>query len=187
MSMAYRSALGAVLAVTAVVSGRASSADIRFGDWRRPTPSFFRRQRRLTPSRSSGQDARLERIPGVRTPSLRGDRAGADERSASMGGGRVAPALGDEVVIVVTAKSARSPAPPESDDKLDASLANSDEKTVRARSRASVALAEDESPTSPSIVRHSSAGRSRADESFAADRTHCPTRVLFGSGSTWLR
>lgn len=178
--MAYRLALGAVLAVTAVVSGcGASSADIPGSASLAPADAVVFATVTTDAESSEWQQAEavLERIPGVRDTVV-----GAIEQELANEAldweEDVAPALGDEVVIVVTAKLRPIVLlQPESEEKLDALLAKSDEKTVRAEVEGYVALAEKEAD----LAEYRAAlerGTIEADESFAAGLDALPDESL---------
>ena len=178
--MAYRLALGAVLAVTAVVSGcGASSADIPGSASLAPADAVVFATVTTDAESSEWQQAEavLERIPGVRDTVV-----GAIEQELANEAldweEDVAPALGDEVVIVVTAKLRPIVLlQPESEEKLDALLAKSDEKTVRADVEGYVALAEKEAD----LAEYRAAlerGTIEADESFAAGLDALPDESL---------
>jgi hypothetical protein len=119
----------------------------------------------------------LERIPGVRDAVVSGiEQELADE--ALDWEEDVAPALGDEVVVVVTAKLRPIVLlEPESEEKLDALLAKSDEETVRGEVDGHVALAEKEAD----LVEYRAAlqrGTIEDDESFAAGLDALPDESL---------
>jgi hypothetical protein len=129
-------------------------------------------------------DSILERIPGVRDSVVSAfEQELADD--ALDWEAEVAPALGDEVVLVVTAKLRPIVLlQPESEEKLDALLAKSDEESVRAEVGGHVALAEKDAD----LVEYRAAlerGTIEADGSFAAAWTRCPTRAWPSCGWTW--
>ena len=95
----------------------------------------------------------------------------------------VAPALGDEVVIVATAKLRPIVLlEPESEEKLDALLAKSDEEVVRGEVEGRVALAEKDAD----LVEYRAAlerGTIEDDESFVAGLERSPSESL---GLVWV-
>jgi hypothetical protein len=124
----------------------------------------------------------LERIPGARDGLV-----SALEQELSDEGldweTDVVPALGDEIVIVVTAKLRPIVLlQPESEEKLVALLAKSDEETVRGEVDGWVAVAEKDAD----LVEHRSAlarGTIENDESFAAGLEALPEDSL---GLVWV-
>jgi Protein of unknown function (DUF3352) len=124
----------------------------------------------------------LERIPGARDGLL-----SAIEQELSDEGldweTDVAPALGDEIVIVVTAKLRPIVLlQPDSDEKLAALLAKSDEETVRGEVDGWVALAEEDAD----LAEHRAAlerGTIENDEAFAAGVEALPEDSL---GLVWV-
>jgi hypothetical protein len=124
----------------------------------------------------------LERIPGVRDSVVSTfEQELADE--ALDWEDDVAPALGDEVVVVVTANLRPVVLlQPESVEKLDALLAESDEETVRADVDGYIALAEKDAD----LVEYRAAlerGTIEGDESFAAGLDALPEESL---GLVWV-
>jgi hypothetical protein len=141
---------------------------------------------RLTTDDDSSQwqkaESVLERIPGARDGLV-----SALEQELSDEGldweTDVAPALGDEIVIVVTAKLRPVVLlQPESEEKLAALLAKSDEETVRGEVEGWVALAEKDAD----LVEHRSGlarGTIEKDESFEAGLEALPEDSL---GLVWV-
>jgi len=124
----------------------------------------------------------LERIPGVRDGLV-----SAIEQELSDEGldweTDVAPALGDEVVIVATAKLRPIVLlEPESEEKLDALLAKSDEETVRGEVEGRIAVAEKDADLAEyraALAR----GTIEDDEAFLAGLDALPAESL---GLVWV-
>ncbi len=150
---------------------------------RRPTPSSSRRSR---PTHDSSQwqkaEAVLERVPGVRDGFVSAIEQGLTDEGLDWETD-VAPALGDEVVIVATAKLRPIVlVEPESEEKLDALLAKSDEETVRGEVEGRVAIAEKEAD----LAEYRAAleqGTLESDESFAAGLDALPDESI---GLVWV-
>ena len=124
----------------------------------------------------------LARIPGVRDTLVSAIEQGLTDEGLDWDED-VAPALGDEVVIVVTA-TMRPIAllEPHSEEKLDALLAKSDEDVVRGEVDGRVALAE----TDADLAEYRAAlerGTIENDESFAAGLDALPDESL---GLVWV-
>lgn len=141
---------------------------------------------RLTTDSGSSQwqkaEAVLDRIPGVRASVVEEIQQELTAESLDWNED-VAPALGDEVVVVVTAKLRPIVLlEPESVDKLDALLAKSDEEPVRGDVDGHVALAE----TSADLAEYRAAlerGTIEGDESFQAGLAALPEESL---GLVWV-
>jgi len=185
--MARRLALVGVLAVAAIVSGCGSEqtgAEIPESASLAPADAVV--FARFTTDGDSSQwqkaESVLERIPGVRDTLV-----SAFEQELSDEGldweADVAPALGDEVVIVATAKLRPIVLlEPESEEKLDALLAKSDEETVRGEVEGRVALAEKDAD----LAEYRAAlerGTIEDDEAFAAGLRALPEESL---GLVWV-
>lgn len=183
--MAYRLALGVVLTSAVLVSGcGASPAQIPESASLAPADAVVFARVATDADSSQWQKAEriLERIPGVRDSVVSGfEQELADE--ALDWEEDVAPALGDEVVIVVTSKLRPIVLlEPDSEEKLDALLAKSDEETVRAEVDGHVALAENDAD----LVEYRAAlerGTIEASESFAAGLDALPDESL---GLVWV-
>jgi hypothetical protein len=178
--MAYRLALGAVLTAAVVVSGcGASPAQIPDSASLAPADAVVFATFTTDAGSSQWQKAErvLDRIPGLRDSLVGGiEQELADD--AVDWETDVAPALGDEVVLVVTAKLRPIVLlQPDSEEKLDALLAKSDEESVRAEVEGHVALAEKDAD----LVEYRAAlerGTIEADESFAAGLDALPDESL---------
>ena len=141
---------------------------------------------RITTDADSSQWQRaesvLERIPGVRDGLVSAIEQGLSEEGLDWETD-VAPALGDEVVIVATAQLRPIVLlEPESEEKLDALLAKSDEETVRGEVEGRVALAEKDSD----LVEYRAAlerGTIEDDEAFTAGLDALPDESL---GLVWV-
>ena len=124
----------------------------------------------------------LERIPGVRDGLVSAIEQGLSEEGLDWETD-VAPALGDEVVIVATAQLRPIVLlEPESEEKLDALLAKSDEETVRGEVEGRVALAEKDAD----LVEYRAAlerGTIEDDEAFTAGLDALPDESL---GLVWV-
>ena len=124
----------------------------------------------------------LERIPGARDGLVSAVQQGLSEDGLHYETD-VAPALGDEVLIVVTAKLRPIVLlEPKDDEKLDALLAKSDEKVVRGEVDGRVALAEKDAD----LAEYRAAlerGTIEGDESFAAGLEALPEESL---GFVWV-
>ena len=124
----------------------------------------------------------LERIPGVRDALLTAVEQGLSDEGLDWDAD-VAPALGDEVVIVATAKLRPIVLlEPESDEKLDALLAKSDQEIVRSDVQGRVALAEKDAD----LAEYRAAlerGTIENDESFAVGLQALPDESL---GLVWV-
>jgi len=127
-------------------------------------------------------DSVLARIPGVRDALLSAVEQGLSEEGLDWETD-VAPALGNEVVIVATAKLRPIVLlEPESDEKLDALLATSDEEVVRGEVEGRVALAEKDADLAEyraALAR----GTIEDDESFVAGLRALPEESL---GLVWV-
>jgi hypothetical protein len=183
--MAYRLALIAVLATSALLAGCGGapaqvpgSASLAPGD-----AVVFAR---VTTDADSSQWQRaarvLDRIPGARDGLVNGIEEELADESLEWSDD-VAPALGDEVVLVVTAKLRPIVLlDPQSDEKLDALLAKSDEEVVRGDVDGHVALAEknaDLADYRAALER----GTLENDESFKAGLDALPDDSL---GLVWM-
>jgi Protein of unknown function (DUF3352) len=130
-------------------------------------------------------EAIIGRIPGVRDSLVSAIEQGLAEDDLDWQED-VAPALGDELVLVVLVVTSQ-PTPivllrPESEEKLDALLAMSDEPTVRGEVEDYVALAE----TDADLAAYRAAlarGTIETDESFAAGLGALPEESL---GLVWV-
>nr|MBA3332952.1 hypothetical protein [Actinomycetota bacterium] len=124
----------------------------------------------------------LERIPGVRDALVSAIEQGLSDEDLDWEAD-VAPALGDEVVIVATAKLRPIVLlDPDSEEKLDALLAKSDEETIRGEVAGRVALAEKDAD----LTEYRAAlerGTIEDDESFAAGLNALPEESL---GLVWV-
>jgi hypothetical protein len=124
----------------------------------------------------------LERIPGARDGLVSAIEQGLSEEGLDWQAD-VAPALGDEVVLVVTAEMRPVVLlQPDSVEKLDALLAKSDEEVVRSELEGHVALAEKDAD----LVEYRAAlerGTIEGDESFAAGLAALPEESL---GLVWV-
>jgi hypothetical protein len=168
--VARRLALVAVLAIAALVSGCGGVA-AQIPESASLAPADAVVFARLTTDDDSSQwqkaERVLERIPGVRDGLVSAIEQGLSDEGLDWQED-VAPALGDEVVIVVTAKLRPIVLlEPDSQEKLDALLAKSDEETVRAEVDGRVALAEKDAD----LAEYRAAlerGTIEDDESFAA-------------------
>ncbi|HUG64060.1 MAG TPA: DUF3352 domain-containing protein, partial [Gaiellaceae bacterium] len=143
--MACRLALVAALAITALAPG-CGGAHAQVPESANLVPADAVVFARLTTDADSPQwqkaERVLERIPGVRESLASAIEQGLSEEGLDWERD-VAPALGDEVVLVVTAKLRPIVLlDPDSEEKLDALLANSDEEIVRGEVDGHVALAE---------------------------------------------
>ena len=186
--MARRFAFVAVLAAAAIVSGcggaEQTAAEIPKSASLAPADAVV--FARFTTDGDSSQWQKAEsvlwRIPGVRDTLV-----SAIEQELSDEGldweADVAPALGDEVVIVATAKLRPIVLlEPESEEKLDALLAKSDEETVRGEVEGRVALAEKDAD----LVEYRAAlerGTIEDHESFVAGLQALPDESL---GLVWV-
>jgi hypothetical protein len=178
--MAYRLALGAVLTAAAVVSGcGAAPAQVPESASLAPADAVVFATFATDAESSQWQKAErvLDRIPGVRDSLVGGiEQELADD--AVDWEADVAPALGDEVVLVVTAELRPIVLlEPDSEEKLDALLAKGDEETVRAEVEGHVALAEKDAD----LVEYRAAlerGTMEADEAFAAGLDVLPDESL---------
>jgi hypothetical protein len=178
--MANRLALGVLLAAAALVSGcGASPTQVPDSASLAPADAVVFAKFATDADSSQWQNAEsiLERIPGVRDTfvsaieqELKNEALDWEED--------VAPALGDEVVVVVTAKFRPIVLlQPESEEKLDALLAKSDEESVRAEVEGHVALAEKDAD----LAEYRAAlerGTIESDESFAAGLDALPDESL---------
>ena len=145
MSMARRLAIVAVLAIAGLVSGCGGvAAQIPESASLAPADAVVFARFTTDNDSSQWQKAKsvLERIPGVRDALVTEIEQGLSDEGLDWETD-VAPALGDEVVIVATAKLRPIVLlDPDSEEKLDALLAKSDEETVRGEVEGRVALAE---------------------------------------------
>lgn len=127
-------------------------------------------------------EAVLERVPGVRDGVVNAIEQGLTDEGLDWETD-VAPALGDEVVIVATAKLRPIVlVEPESEERLDALLAKSDEETVRGEVEGRVAVAE----TEADLAEYRAAleqGTLENDESFAAGLDALPDESI---GLVWV-
>jgi hypothetical protein len=127
-------------------------------------------------------EALVERVPGVRDSIMSGIEEELAEDDLDWEAD-VAPALGDEVVLVVTAQM--KPVvllQPESEEKLDALMAKSDEPTVRGEVDGWVAVAE----TNAHLTAYRTAlarGTIEADDGFVAGLAALPEESL---GRAWV-
>lgn len=178
--MPYRRAFGAVLTAAVVVSGcGASPAQIPESASLAPADAVVFATFTTDSESSQWQKAEgvLERIPGLRDNLVSGIEQELTDDALDWEKD-VAPALGDEVVLVVTAKLRPIVLlEPGSEEKLDALLAKSDEESVRAEVEGQVALAEKDSDLADyraALQR----GTLEADESFAAGVDALPDESL---------
>jgi len=183
--MACRLAFVALLATAVLVSGCGGTA-AQIPESARLAPADAVVFARITTDDDSTQwqkaERVLERIPGVRDTLV-----SAIEQELSDEGldweTDVAPALGDEVVVVATAKLRPIVLlQPESEEKLAALLAKSDEETVRGDVDGWVALAEKDTDLADyraALER----GTIEGDESFAAGLDALPDESI---GLVWV-
>ncbi len=124
----------------------------------------------------------LERIPGVRDAFVSAIEQGLSDEGLDWETD-IAPALGDEIVIVATAKLRPIVLlQPDSEEKLDALLAKSDEETVRGEVEGRIALAEKDAD----LAEYRAAlerGTIEDDESFSAGLQALPEESL---GLVWV-
>ena len=185
--MARRLAFVALLATAALVSGCGGAA-AQIPESASLAPADAVVFARVTTDDDSSQwqkaERVLERIPGVRDALV-----SAIEQQLSDEGldweTDVAPALGDEVVIVVTANMRPIVLlEPDSVEKLDALLEKSDEDVVRGDVNGRVALAQKDAD----LAEYRAAlerGTIQGDESLPPDSRRSPTRASGSCGSTW--
>ena len=144
--MALRLALVAAVTATAALLSGCGAAPAQIPESASLAPADAVVYARVTTNSDSAQwqkaESVLGRIPGVRDSLVRSVEQELASESLDWDED-VAPALGDEVVLVVTAQ--RKPVVllrPDSEQKLDALLAKSDQKTARGDVNGYVALAE---------------------------------------------
>ena len=186
--MVRRLAFVAVLAAAAIVSGcggaEQTGAEIPESASLAPADAVVFARFTTDPDSSQWQKAEsvLARIPGVRDALLSAVEQGLSEDGLDWETD-VAPALGNEVVIVATAKLRPIVLlEPESDEKLNALLAKSDEEVVRGEVEGRVALAEKDAD----LVEYRAAlvrGTIEDDESFVAGLRALPEESL---GLVWV-
>ena len=185
--MARRLALVFLLAIGAFVTGCGAdqtAAEIPASASLAPADAVV--FARITTDDDSSQwqkaESVLERIPGVRDGLVSAIEQGLSEDGLDWKTD-VAPALGDEVVIVATAQLRPIVLlEPESEEKLDALLSKSDEEAVRGEVEGRVALAE----TDADLVEYRAAlerGTIEDDEAFAAGLDALPDESL---GLVWV-
>jgi len=186
--MARRFAFVAVLAAAAIVSGcggaEQTAAEIPKSASLAPADAVV--FARFTTDGDSSQwrkaESILERIPGVRDALVSAIEQGLSDEGLDWETD-VAPALGDEIVIVATAKLRPIVLlQPDSEEKLDALLAKSDEETVRGEVEGRIALAEKDAD----LTEYRAAlerGTIEDDESFAAGLNALPDESL---GLVWV-
>lgn len=183
--MACRLALVAVLAITALASG-CGGADAQVPESANLVPADAVVFARLTTDAESPQwqkaELVLERIPGVRESLASAIEQGLSEEGLDWERD-VAPALGDEVVLVVTAKLRPIVLlDPDSEEKLDALLAKSDEQIARGEVDGHVVLTEKDAD----LAEYRAAlerGTIENDESFVAGLDALPDESL---GLVWV-
>jgi len=183
--MACRLAFVALLATAALVSGCGGAA-AQIPESARLAPADAVVFARITTDADSSQWQRaervLERIPGVRDTLVSAIEQGLTDDGLDWGED-VAPALGNEVVIVVTANMRPIVLlEPDSEEKLDALLAKSDEDMVRGDVNGLVALAEKDAD----LVEYRAAlerGTIEGDEDFVAGLGALPDESL---GLVWV-
>jgi len=186
--MARSLAFVAVLAAVTIVSGcggaEQTGAEIPQSASLAPADAvvFARFTTDLESSQWQKAESVLARIPGVRNALLSAVEQGLSEEGLDWETD-IAPALGDEVVIVATAGLRPIVLlEPESDEKLDALLAKSDEEVVRGEVEGRVALAEKDADLAEyraALAR----GTIEDDESFAAGLRALPEESL---GLVWV-
>ena len=186
--MARSLAFAAVLAAVVIVSGcggaQQTGADIPQSASLAPADAVVFARFTTDPDSVQWQKAEsvLGRIPGVRDAILSAVERGLSDEGLDWETD-VAPALGDEVVIVATAGLRPIVLlEPESDEKLDALLAKSDEEVVRGEVEGRVALAEKDAD----LAEYRAAlerGTIEDDESFAAGLRALPEESL---GLVWV-
>ena len=183
--MTCRLALGVLLATAAFVSGCGGTA-AQIPESASLAPADAVVFARITTDDDSSQwqkaERVLERIPGVRDTLVSAIEQGLTDEGLDWRED-VAPALGDEVVIVVTANLRPIVLlQPDSEEKLDALLAKSDEEVVRGDVDGHVALAEKDAD----LAEYRAAlerGTIENDESFAAGLDALPDESL---GLVWV-
>lgn len=186
--MARRLAYAAALAVAALVSGcgGAGQTGAKIPDSASLAPADAVAFARITTDVDSSQwqkaESVLGRIPGVREGLVSAIEQGLSEEGLDWETD-VAPALGDEVVIVATAKLRPIVLlEPKSEEKLAALLAKSDEEMVRGEIEGRVALAEKDAD----LAEYRAAlerGTIEDDEAFAAGLDALPEESL---GLVWV-
>ena len=183
--MSCRLALGAALTTAALASGCGGApAQIPESASLAPADAVVYATFATDSESSQWQKAEqvLERIPAVRDSLVSSIEQELAEEELDWEED-VAPALGNEVVIVVTANMRPIVLlQPESEEKLDALLAKSDEETVRADVEGHLAFAENEAD----LAEYRAAlerGTIEGDESFAAGLDALPDESL---GLVWV-
>ncbi|HET8968811.1 MAG TPA: hypothetical protein VFN06_05245 [Gaiellaceae bacterium] len=178
--MACRLALVALVATAALVSGCGGAAPrIPESASLAPADAVVFAQITTDDASSQWQEAErvLERIPGVRDTFVSAIEQGLSDEGLDWETD-VAPAVGDEVVVVATAKLRPIVLlKPESEEKLAALLAKSDQPTVRGDVDGWVALAEEEAD----LAEYRAAlerGTIEGDESFEAGLEALPDESL---------
>ena len=184
--MAHRLALLGVLAAAFALSGCGGAGPAGIPEAASLAPADAVVFATITTDADSSQwqkaEAVLERVPGVRDGVVSAIEQGLTDEGLDWETD-VAPALGDEVVIVATAKLRPIVlVEPESEEKLDALLAKSDEETVRGEVEGRVAIAEKEAD----LAEYRAAlaqGTLESDESFAAGLDALPDESI---GLVWV-
>ncbi len=184
--MASRLAFAAVLAAGLLVSGCGGAGPAGVPEAASLAPADAVVFATITTDDDSSQwqkaEAVLERVPGVRDGLVSAIQQGLTDEGLDWETD-VAPAVGDEVVIVATAKLRPIVlVEPESEEKLVALLAKSDEETVRGDVEGRVAIAEKEAD----LAEYRAAlerGTLEGDESFAAGLDALPDESL---GLVWV-
>ena len=183
--MACRLAFVALLATAALVAGCGGVAD-QIPESASLAPADAVVFARITTDDDSSQwqkaERVLERIPGVRDTVVSAIEQGLSDEGLDWDAD-VAPALGDEVVVVATAKLRPIVLlQPDSEEKLVALLAKSDEEIVRGEVEGWVALAEKDTDLADyraALER----GTIEGDEAFAAGLEALPDESL---GLVWV-
>ena len=183
--MACRLAFVALLATVALVAGCGGVAD-QIPESASLAPADAVVFARITTDDDSSQwqkaERVLERIPGVRDTVVSAIEQGLSEEGLDWDAD-VAPALGDEVVVVATAKLRPIVLlQPDSEEKLVALLAKSDEEIVRGEVEGWVALAEKDTDLADyraALER----GTIEGDDAFAAGLEALPDESL---GLVWV-
>ena len=184
--MAHRLAFLAVLAAALIATGCGGAGPAGVPEAASLAPADAVVFATITTDADSSQwqkaEAVLERVPGVRDGFVSAIEQGLTDEGLDWDTD-VAPALGDEVVIVATAKLRPIVlVEPESEEKLDALLAKSDEETVRGEVEGRVAIAEKEAD----LAEYRAAleqGTLESDESFAAGLDALPDESI---GLVWV-
>jgi hypothetical protein len=184
--MALRLALATVVAAIAAVGSGCGAAPAQIPESARLAPADAVVYARVTTDSDSSQwqkaESVLDRLPSVRDSLVRSVEQELANESLDWEED-VAPALGDEVVLVVTAQ--RKPVVllrPHSEQKLDALLSKSDDKPVRGDVNGYVALAE----TDADLAEYRTAlqqGTIESDDGFVEGLAALPAESL---GLVWV-